>query len=131
MLWDEMAISLQPVRRLPLWIFTNQGFISAVTDFNSQGHLLVRARAQKHLTALFPKAKVAKTPDADYLYRASIPQAEVARVIAEQVQAVDYTNFKNSIPDDEYHTACSSVWHVMHRYQGEVEHRKGSGSNST
>ncbi len=112
-----------------MWIFTNQGFISAVADFNNQGNLLVRARAKKHLTALFPKAEVTKTPDADYLYRASIPQAEVAKVIADQVQAIDYTNFKNSIPDDEYHAACSGVWHVMYRYQGEVEQEKGHGSN--
>ena len=112
-----------------MWIFTNQGFISAVTDFNKQGNLLVRARAKEHLTHLFPDAVVQKTSDADYLYRASIPQAEVAGVIAEQIQAIDYTNFKKSIPDDEYHAACSGVWHVMYRYQGEVEHGAGHGLN--
>lgn len=105
-----------------MWIFTNQGFISAVADFNKRGNLLVRARVKEHLTHLFPDAAVLKTTDADYLYRASIPQAEVAKVVAEQVQAIDYTNFKKSIPDDEYHAACSGVWHVMYRYQGEVEH---------
>jgi hypothetical protein len=110
-----------------MWIFTNQGFISAVADFNNAGNLLVRARAKKHLTALFPKAKVTKTPDADYLYRASIPQAEVAQVVADQVQAIEYTNFKKSIPDDEYHAACSGVWHVLWRYQGEVEQGKVHG----
>jgi len=105
-----------------MWIFTNKGFISAVADFNNQGNLLVRARAKSHLSALFPKAKIEKTPDADYLYRASIPKDEVAVVIAEQIKGIEYTNFKKSIPDDEYHAACSGVWQVMWRYQGEVEH---------
>jgi hypothetical protein len=104
-----------------MWIFTNQGFISAVADFNNAGNLLVRARAKSHLSALFPKAKVIKTPDADYLYRASIPKEEVATVIAQQIQGIEYTNFKKSIPDEEYHAACSGVWQVMWRHQGVVE----------
>ena len=108
-----------------MWIFTNKGFISAVADFNNTGNLLVRARNKKHLTALFPGVKVAKTENADYLYRVSIPQEDVARVIAQNVMEIDYTNFKKSIPDDEYHAACSGVWHVMWQYQNEVVQGEG------
>jgi hypothetical protein len=46
-------------------------------------------------------------------------------VIAQQIQEIEYTNFKKSIPDDEYHAACSGVWQVMWRYQGEVNQSAG------
>lgn len=100
-----------------MWIFTSQGFLSMVADYEQPGHLLVRARNRKHLTALFPGIKVTTTPARDYRFRISVPQAEAVRLVAAQVEGISYHNFKNSIPDSGYHDACSDVWGVMYDYQ--------------
>ena len=40
-------------------------------------------------------------------------------LLASQVAALDYDNFKNAIPDEQYHDACTEVWGAMWRYEQE------------
>jgi len=100
-----------------MWIFTNQGFISAVAHRDKPDYLLVRARRREHLEAIFPGYEISQTEQADYRYRILVSREHFAQAVAEEARAIDYPNFKNSIADHEYHDACSGVWSVMHRLQ--------------
>ena len=100
-----------------MWIFTNRGFLSVVQDLDDANQLIVRSRFPGHIQTLFPGAKVATTPDHDYLYRAFLPKAAVARVIRREVETIDYGNFKNSVTDEAYHRACLEVWFTLYDHQ--------------
>ena len=98
-----------------MWLFTSQGFISVVADKDNPetGNLLVRARDRNHLSDLFPNAEIfCKTPS-DYKWRAWVLRDEVSSLLQSQIDNLNYTNFKNSIPDNKYHDACLDVWNVM------------------
>jgi hypothetical protein len=100
-----------------MWLFTTEGFVSAVAHRDQPGKLLVRARRSEHLRAIFGDVTVECTPHADYRFRAVISRAQwLAKVLA-QAAMIDYDNFKAAIPDAEYHDACSEVWGTMHKLQ--------------
>lgn len=80
-----------------MWVFLNHAMLSVVAHRTKPDHLLVRARLKGDLQRAFPGVKVQRTPDADYLYRAVVPRWAVAQVLADQVSAIDYPNFKGSI----------------------------------
>ena len=96
-----------------MWIVTSDAFLSVVHKDCQPDELLVRARRDGDIQAVFPKAKVSKTVGSDYLFRARIKRTEVAAVLSKQLQDLQYDNFKNSIRDDQLHAACNKVWHTM------------------
>ncbi len=104
-----------------MWIFTNKGMLSIVAHRAKLGDLLVRAREPGTIEAVFPEAIVTKTPQADYLYRATLARDLVGERISLHLESLQYSNFKNSIPDDEAgqirHDYFSLVW------QNQVEHQ--------
>ena len=98
-----------------MWIMRNDAFLSVVDKAPNPDQLVVRARVEGHIEAVFPNAKVIRDASGDYLFRAFIDRQEVAEAMFQTVMGIDYPNFKNSIKDDRYHDACSSVWGVMSR----------------
>ena len=57
-----------------MWIFSEEAYLSVVEDKTNPDMLLVRARVKGDIEKHFPDSITTETPDADYLYRASIPQ---------------------------------------------------------
>ena len=104
-----------------MWIFTPQGFISAVAHREDPQSIMIRARDQGHLRAMFPGSTVVKSPLGDYPARISIPRNVFAAWLASQAYDLDYTNFKDAIPyeDRTYHDACVAVWEDMHALETE------------
>ncbi len=104
-----------------MWIFTSHGMLSIVAHRDRPDHLLVRAREPGVIEALFPDAKVKRTLNSDYRYRAAISRGHVAVVLANNLFKLDYTNFKASIPTRkrDYHDACMDVWSRMIQLQME------------
>lgn len=100
-----------------MWLFANNAFLSIVDKAPDPNQLVVRARCEGHIEAVFPKAKVIRDGSGDYLFRAFIDRTDVAEAMYAAVMNINYPNFKNSIRDDRYHNACSSVWGVMSRLQ--------------
>lgn len=100
-----------------MWIMLNNAFISVVDKAPNPEQLVVRARVEGHIEAVFPQAEVIRDASGDYLFRAFIDRRVVAAAMQRAVMDIDYPNFKNSIKDDRYHDACSSVWGVMSRLQ--------------
>jgi hypothetical protein len=100
-----------------MWVFTNRGFLSIVEHRDDPETMVVRSRFAGHIKNLFPRAKVMRTPEADYLYRAFIPREKVTEAMSRFAEDIHYPNFKNSISDDRYHDACMDVWSALYRHQ--------------
>jgi len=99
-----------------MWMFLKDSFLSIVADRGHKGRLLVRARIKGDLERVFPHAKVLSLKNSDYCYRAFVERAEVMRVIAAQVEAIDYPNFKDEVQrasGSSRHDAYFKVWAVM------------------
>lgn len=96
-----------------MWIFLNDAFLSVVDKAPDLSKLVVRARVEGHIEAVFPTAEVIKDASGDYLFRAFIDRQAVADAMYQAVMGIQYNNFKNSIRDKRYHDACSRVWGVM------------------
>lgn len=101
-----------------MWIMLNNAFFSVVQNNDHSNCLLVRARRQGDIERVFgSNRKVERTPGRDYLYRALINRDVVADIIRAHVEDIDYSNFKNSVSDNQLHNAYSQVWHTMSRLQ--------------
>jgi hypothetical protein len=105
-----------------MWIFTPNSFLSIVaptpgTPAQRNDCLVVRGRVKGDIELIFPHAIVSNTPNRDYAFRAVLPRAEVAAAVAMQVFELNYTNFKNSIKEEDRHTAAHRVWAVMNELQ--------------
>lgn len=104
-----------------MWIFTPQGFISAVADRNNPEKIVVRARNPDHLRTMFPDEVISETNQGDYPARVFIDRGRFAGWLYVQAYDLDYTNFKDAIPEDApaYHDACVGVWAQMHDIEPE------------
>ena len=100
-----------------MWIFLNKAFLSVVAHRNKLDMLLVRARVAGDLERVFAGAVVTMTPSADHRFRAVIPREEAARVLAKQVAAIDYPNFKDSVWEPDRHHAYFASWRAMRAFQ--------------
>jgi len=108
-----------------MWIFTNNGMLSIVAHRDRPDCLLVRAREPGAIEAIFPEAKVKRTPNADYRYRTAIRRGDFAARMATQFMSLAYTNFKASIPGHRqaYHDACMDVWSRMAHLQNTIDNK--------
>jgi hypothetical protein len=116
-----------------VWVFTQTGFYSVVVYDPSKDHgggaaqtadlLLVRARVRKDLEELrrwIPDLDIREDGNADYRFRSLVGRDDWKRVLAAEVDALSYHNFKNRVAerdDDERHHAYMAVWTAMRKLQ--------------
>lgn len=102
-----------------MWLFSTKGFASVVEKDDNPAILLCRSRFKGDLERMFPEAKgkVQTTPNKDYLYRVELPGTVVAAAISKLVDAIDYPNFKNAVPQKARQTIYSRVWGIMFNAQ--------------
>ena len=105
-----------------MWIFTKNAFLSVVSDREDVNgdRLLVRARRAGDIENVFEDAEVFSVPGSDYAFRAWVKRDVVANLMFDEVQNIDYDNFKDAIQDNDYHNAAIDVWLVMNNYQGRM-----------
>jgi len=101
-----------------MWIFTENGFISAVDNGMEPGKLAVRARDRKSLELLSELAdtKIVSFRGTDYPYRVHVTREELASFLVAHVETMDYGNFKNRVYDSrgsKFAKACGKVWEAM------------------
>ena len=108
---------LKPQRKeVAMWIFTTEGFISAVHKDNV---IQVRARDRKSLQNLaeHSDSKIVHTPLADYPYRLETDRPQLTSWLSLQVQLLDYSNFKSEVEavrGYEFASPLHAVWDAMH-----------------
>lgn len=100
-----------------MWICFNDGFVSAVQDPLIEDGLMVRARKGEHLKVLFPDETVFVGEGTDYKYRVYVSKKAFAQVVADRAANIDYTNFKDSVEDDQLHALYERFWlsHLMYQ----------------
>jgi hypothetical protein len=108
-----------------MWIFTNTGFVSAVSDGKD---LMVRARDHQSLEPLsiFAKSEIKKTPTHDYPYRVFVSHEIFSKWVSDQATAIRYKNFKSEVAicrGDSFAKPLLKVWSDMHDVE-DVEARK-------
>ena len=105
---------------------TNRGFISAVQYKNNPNLIVVRARAPGHLVEIFgPQTEEICSPNNDYSWRTILTRKEFEEGVVNAMRNIDYTNFKNSVQDEDLHDAYLDVWTDMFMYQREVNKKIG------
>jgi len=85
-----------------MWIFTKNGFYSAIQDKDDSSKIWVRARVENDLLSLIAKYNVKSTTimkfcGTDYLFRICMQRSEWMRIVAESALDIDYVNFKDMI----------------------------------
>lgn len=97
-----------------MWICLNDAFFSIVKKDCPDGSLLVRARRPGDIEKVFGRrAKITRLTDTDYLYRAVIARDDVVRALQNEVERIDYQNFKDSVVDGDLHDAYMRVWSAL------------------
>jgi hypothetical protein len=111
-----------------MWVFSSIGFFSAVSgrtvDFKVDPlKIVVRARVKDHLIALIKKysvlngTEITQSTSTDYRFRIVVDKMTWVEVMMSLTEDIDYTNFKSSVPNGDYHNSCMRVWGVMHELQ--------------
>jgi len=102
-----------------MWVFTETGFISAVVHHDDSNVIIVRARETESLDgiAALADAKIVSTPVRDYPWRVHVSREMFQQWLSASAADMQYGNFKNRIHEtrgDEFYSALSRVWDVMH-----------------
>lgn len=97
-----------------MWICLNNAFFSVVKD-SSNGELLIRARVGDHILVAARhlkdgESRIVHTPYSDYQFRIVISKGELSELLRQQVDAIEYTNFKDSVGDEALSTMYNRVW---------------------
>jgi hypothetical protein len=95
-----------------MWICGSDYFLSIVDDGTIEGCLVVRARRKGDIEKIFPGAEVKTLKGRDYQFRTHIKRQLVAKAISDQIMAIDYDNFKNSVEDNRLHDAYAGFWQL-------------------
>lgn len=101
-----------------MWIFTQDGFISAVDNKEVPGKLTVRARDKRSLALLaeFTNQEVTQVDGRDYPYRVHATKEQFSDFLQAHVDDLNYPNFKDqvkSVRGRDFAAACGSVWAAM------------------
>lgn len=114
-----------------MWVFTKNGFVSAVRKKEYPDYLTVRARDRESLVELSDIAdvQIAKSPDGDYPYRVFVKPEVFSSWVAEAALDIDYVNFKSvvaKVRGYEFAHALHDVWVAMLKVEDE-DSRQGIG----
>jgi hypothetical protein len=99
-----------------MWIATDRGFYSVVSNHDDPSLLTVRARVRDDLLALnFPVA-ITATPERDYPYRVVVSREQWKHVLATMIDEQDYGNFKHAVETrqgTDRHDIYLGVWGAL------------------
>lgn len=105
-----------------MWIFTKDGFVSAVAHDTDPDLIRVRARKREHLVhSLGPVDVIDFGSDAaDYRFHADVDRADFAAFLVDAVENLDYTSHvKEEIAGDDktMYRAMLSCWTALRALQ--------------
>lgn len=102
-----------------MWLFTNTGFVSAVSNGEN---LMVRSRDKESLEALsqITKQEIIHTPQNDYPYRLVISHETFGKWVSHMAQGITYKNFKSEMAATrgyDFAHPLMKVWSAMHEVE--------------
>jgi hypothetical protein len=102
-----------------MWLFTNTGFVSAVS--NGQD-LMVRSRDRESLEPLAESAQteILSTPKNDYPYRVIVTHEIFSKWAAHMAAGITYKNFKSEVAATrgyDFSHSLMKVWSAMHEVE--------------
>ena len=102
-----------------MWIFTNTGFVSAVSTGKE---LMVRSRDRESLEPLAESAKteIISTPSNDYPYRTIVSHETFSRWVSHMATNISYKNFKSEVGATrgyDFAHPLMKVWSAMHEVE--------------
>ena len=105
-----------------MWLFSKHGFFSAVENFNDANLIHVRARFQGDLERLCAAhgvpSNVKQIPGSDYPFRMDFGRETWGRIVRQEAENIDYTNFKDAVHDGtKRDRAYMEVWGVLQKYE--------------
>ena len=83
-----------------MWLFTTDGFYSAVADRDDPNTVIARSRVcddALRLVEAVSTGEVIETPARDYRFRVHLPRDIWASYAAAAAAGIDYGNFKNAV----------------------------------
>lgn len=102
-----------------MWIFNNDSFVSVVEDWADSSMVYVRARRQidiiNFVGDLDIPYEIKHTPKNDYHYRIHLSKNMLSKVLLDQASRIDYSNFKDSIDDNDLHHFAAETWNSGYR----------------
>jgi hypothetical protein len=112
-------MTFQLTKEKIMWLFTNTGFVSAVS--NGQD-LMVRARDKESLEPLAEAAKteIISTPKNDYPYRVIVTHEIFSKWAAHMASGITYKNFKSEVAATrgyDFAHPLMKVWSAMHQVE--------------
>lgn len=96
-----------------MWIIMNKSFLSIVEHPKNKKFLMVRARKKEDILQVFPKCKIWESSKRDYQWRTFLLRREVAIAIGNNVLRINYSNFKNSVLDENRKSAYTEIWWIL------------------
>ena len=102
-----------------MWVFTNTGFVSAVSTGTD---LMVRSRDRESLEPLVESAKteIISTPSNDYPYRTIVSHEIFSRWVSHMATNISYRNFKSEVGATrgyDFAHPLMKVWSAMHEVE--------------
>jgi hypothetical protein len=100
-----------------MWICLNTGFLSVIADQDPR-KLIVLARRKRDLLNTFGQdANIVETIDRHYRWRVFIDRERFKAVVAAQIDAIHYANFKKSVKDRDLHEMYTEFAQIHLQYQ--------------
>lgn len=95
-----------------MWICLNDSFVSIVEDYFDNTHVHVRGRRESDVVNFLRnvKSEITKTDERDYRFRAYISKTVLAKILADSVDKINYTNFKDSVVDENMSKMYTEFW---------------------
>jgi len=99
-----------------MWVVLNDAFFSIVQNRDDKDQFVVRARFEGDIEKVFDVDAIV-SENSDYRFRAFLPKSVVKEMLNQEVDRIDYDNFKNSVDDDVRHDVYTGIWAVLFNFQ--------------
>jgi hypothetical protein len=114
-----------------MWVFTKDGFYSAVFDkYCQRDELMIRTRCKddlcllsKKLKGYFDESEIVESEHADYRFRMKVPKQSWAEYLSNSALDIDYANFKDhavTAGDGLRKDAYYQVWTALYQWQSKA-----------
>ena len=108
-----------------MWVFTKDGFFTAVFKECRKDEIMIRAKSKSDLRAMLKKIDqdrpVQETSESPYRFFVILEKSLWIQYLSDYVQHLDYASVRDHIvskADVDRQKAYQSVWATMHNWMG-------------